>query len=84
MRVDQPTYPLPEALVSTLVGMRARDVLSHVQVYRERCIEKGKMAEFPFSSGMAVPGSSRTRVRDHVDRASLERVSFDVHDGGIR
>ena len=57
LKVDQPTYPLPEALVGTLVGMRARDVLSHVQVYRERCIEKGKMAEFPFSTGIAVPVS---------------------------
>jgi len=56
-RVDQPTYPIPEALVSTLVGMRARDVLSHVQTYRERCTEKGKMAEFPFDSGFSVVGS---------------------------
>ena len=56
-RVDQPTYPLPEALVDRLVGMRARDVLSFVQVYREHCIEKGKMAEFPFSSGLGVVGS---------------------------
>jgi energy-coupling factor transporter ATP-binding protein EcfA2 len=45
---DQPTYPLPDTLVRKLAGMRARDVLSEVQVYRERCIEKGKMAEYPF------------------------------------
>lgn len=30
-----------------LVGLRARDVLSEVQVYREHCIEKGKMTEYP-------------------------------------
>jgi hypothetical protein len=45
---EQPTYPVPDSLVRKLVGLRARDVLSQVQVYRERCIEKGKMAEHPF------------------------------------
>ena len=47
-RPDQPSYPLPDALVQKLAGLRARDVLSEVQAYRERCIEKGKMAEYPF------------------------------------
>jgi len=46
----QPSYPLPDALVRKLTGLRARDVLSEVQVYRERCIEKGKMAAYPFES----------------------------------
>jgi energy-coupling factor transporter ATP-binding protein EcfA2 len=45
---DQPSYPLPGALVQKLTGLRARDVLSEVQVYREHCIAKGKMAEYPF------------------------------------
>jgi len=45
---DQPTYPLPDALVRKLVGLRARDVLGEVQRYRERCVERGKMAEYPF------------------------------------
>ena len=44
---DQPTYPLPETLTRKLVGLRARDVLGEVQVYRERCIEKGKMTGYP-------------------------------------
>ena len=44
---DQPTYPLPETLVRKLVGQRARDVLGEVHRYRERCIERGKMAEYP-------------------------------------
>jgi len=45
---DQPTFPLPEVLLRKLVGLRARDVLGEVQRYRERCIEEGKMAEYPF------------------------------------
>jgi Cdc6-like AAA superfamily ATPase len=53
-RPDQPTFPLPEALVAGLVGLRARDVLNEVNVYRERCVAKGKMAEFPFD-GPALP-----------------------------
>jgi energy-coupling factor transporter ATP-binding protein EcfA2 len=43
----QPTYPLPETLVRKLVGQRARDVLGEVHRYRERCIERGKMADYP-------------------------------------
>jgi hypothetical protein len=46
-RADQPTFPLPEALVSKLAGCRARDVLGEVQTYREWCIAKGKMAAYP-------------------------------------
>ena len=52
-RADEPTFPLPEASVRELAGMRARDVLSRVQSYRERSIEKGKMAEFPFEQAAA-------------------------------
>lgn len=47
---EQPTYPLPEALVQKLVGLRARDVLLECQLYRERCIEEGKMAAYPFEN----------------------------------
>ena len=47
-RADQPTFPLPEAMLARLVGLRARDVLGAVQVYRERCVAKGKMTEYPF------------------------------------
>jgi hypothetical protein len=45
---DAPTFPLPEALVAKLAGLRARDVLGEVHRYRERCIEEGKMADYPF------------------------------------
>jgi len=47
-QANRPTYPLPDELVRKLTGLRARDVLSEVQVYRERCVEKGKMAAYPF------------------------------------
>ena len=55
-RGDQPTFPLPEALVRELAGMRARDVLSRVQTYRERCVEVGRIVEFPFELGDDVGG----------------------------
>ncbi len=47
----EPTYPLPDALVRRLVGLGARDVLEEVGRYRERCIAKGKMVEYPFEGG---------------------------------
>jgi chloramphenicol 3-O-phosphotransferase len=50
-QAHQPTFPLPEAFVCELSGMRARDVLSRVQTYRESSVKKGKMAEFPFKQG---------------------------------
>ena len=51
---DQPTYPLPETLLRKMVGQRARDVLSMVQSYRDRCIERGKMAEYPIEGSAIV------------------------------
>jgi energy-coupling factor transporter ATP-binding protein EcfA2 len=51
---DQATYPLPDGLVRKLAGLRPRDVLGEVHQYRERCIEKGKMAEYPFEGVGAV------------------------------
>ena len=45
---DQATYPLPDTFVRKLAGLRPRDVLGEVHRYRERCVEKGKMAEYPF------------------------------------
>jgi hypothetical protein len=61
-RADQPTFPLPEALVRELAGMRARDVLNRVQSYRERSIEKGKMAEFPFEPAGGASAHSDSEV----------------------
>jgi energy-coupling factor transporter ATP-binding protein EcfA2 len=51
---DQSTYPLPEILVRKLAGLRPRDVLGEVHRYRERCVEKGKMADYPFEGGDTV------------------------------
>jgi hypothetical protein len=51
----EPTYPLPDALVRRLVGLGARDVLEEVARYRERCIAKGKMVEYPFDEGDGEP-----------------------------
>ncbi len=59
---EQPTYPLPEALVRKLVGMRARDVLGEVLRYREHCIERGKMTEYPFDGD----GSPAPRPGDAI------------------
>ncbi len=55
-RADQPTFPLPDAMIGKLVGLRARDVLGAVHTYRERCVEKGKMAEYPSDGSDAAPG----------------------------
>ncbi len=52
---DQPVFPLPEAMIGKLVGLRARDVLNEVYLYRERCIAKGKMAEAPFDGPLPPP-----------------------------
>jgi hypothetical protein len=66
-QAHEPTFPLPEALVGELAGMRARDVLTRVQSYRERSIEKGKMAEYPFESG----GGDSARSRFEIDITNL-------------
>ncbi len=56
---ERPTYPLPDALVRKLAGLRPRDVLGEVHRYRERCVEKGKMADYPFE-GIG-PGDSKPK-----------------------
>ncbi len=53
----EPTYPLPDALLRRLVGLGARDVLDAVARYRERCIAKGKMVEYPFDEGEGEPAA---------------------------
>ena len=45
---DQPTYPLPDTLVRKLAGLRARDVLGEVQVYRERLHREREDGGIPF------------------------------------
>src|SRR5262249_28936703 len=61
-RADQPTFPLPESLVRELVGMRARDVLGKVHLYRESCVTKGKMADYPFDRPPSRPTPPGTKV----------------------
>jgi len=48
LNVDDTTYPLPEALVRQLAGMRTRDVLNECQVYRDRCVAEGRLVPYPF------------------------------------
>ncbi|APW61536.1 ATP-binding protein [Paludisphaera borealis] len=64
-RADEPTFPIPEALVSRLAGLRARDVLLECQAYRERCVEEGKMAPYPLEGPGSDSGSGGRR--DEVD-----------------
>ena len=59
---DQPTYPLPETLMRKLVGLRARDVLSEVQVYRECCIEKGKMTKYPLEGAGLLDANPNSQI----------------------
>ncbi len=59
-RPEDPTYPLPDALVRRLVGLGARDVIDEVHRYRERCIAKGKMVDYPFD-GEAEPTAAAAR-----------------------
>jgi hypothetical protein len=59
---DRPTYPVPEVLVRQLAGLRPRDVLGLVHRYRERCIEKGKMAEYPFEAAGAVGAGTEVAI----------------------
>ncbi len=61
-----PTYPLPDSLVRRLVGLGARDVLDEVHRYRERCIAKGKMAEYPSEAESDAAGPSRELERKVV------------------
>lgn len=68
-RPDDPTYPIPEALVSRLVGLRARDVLLECQAYRDRCIEEGKMAPYPPDEA----GASREAIDAERSINAIER-----------
>src|SRR5271166_1994393 len=50
-QADEPTYPLPEALIRRLAGMRTRDVLNACQDYRDRCVAQGRLLAYPFDDG---------------------------------
>ncbi|MGD0040410.1 MAG: helicase HerA-like domain-containing protein, partial [Isosphaeraceae bacterium] len=52
---DDPTYPLPPALVRRLAGMRTRDVLNACQVYRDRCVAEGRLVPYPFDGEITSP-----------------------------
>lgn len=72
-RPDQPTFPLPEPMIAGLVGLRARDVLDHVQIYRERCIAKGKMADDPRDGGDDAKRQESGRVQEQ-DVVAIEQA----------
>lgn len=68
-RPEDPTYPLPDALVRRLVGLGARDVIDEVHHYRERCIAKGKMVDYPFEGdgdGKAEPAAAARELERKV------------------
>ena len=72
-RPDQPTFPLPEPMIAGLVGLRARDVLDQVQIYRERCIAKGKMADDPRDGGDDARRQESGRVQEQ-DVVAIEQA----------
>ncbi|HKM52479.1 MAG TPA: hypothetical protein VJY33_03655 [Isosphaeraceae bacterium] len=73
-RSDEPTFPLPEELVRRLVGLRARDVLLQCQLYRERCVEEGKMACPPFG----VDGAGKETIAVEQAIAGIEQAWNDL------
>ena len=70
---NQPTYPLPDVLIQKLAGLRPRDVLGEVHRYRERCIQKGKMAKYPFENVDSVIPELEAGI------AALEQAWSDFH-----
>ncbi len=67
-QADEPTFPLPDVLVSRLVGLRARDVLLECQAYRDRCVQEGKMAAYPFEGTGDDHGPSAVDVERAVNQ----------------
>jgi energy-coupling factor transporter ATP-binding protein EcfA2 len=59
---EQSTYPLPDSLIRKLAGLRPRDVLGEVHRYRERCVEKGKMADYPFEGAGPVDPKPQSAI----------------------
>lgn len=47
LQEEEPTFPIPNALVEKLPGLYTRDVLSACQRYRERSIAHGSLAPYP-------------------------------------
>ena len=74
---DDPTYPLPPALVRQLAGMRTRDVLNACQVYRDRCVAEGRLVPYPFDGETHVAQRAGS-----LRRAGLERTPYDRLAGG--
>lgn len=63
-RPEEPTFPIPDEFVGRLAGLRARDVLGECQAYRERCVEKGKMAAIPTPGESTGPTGSGEPIND--------------------
>jgi hypothetical protein len=78
-RDSEPTFPFPDLLVQRLVGLRARDVLLECQLYRDRCIEEGKMADYP----SATNGQESTVLAAEQQINELERAWNDFRAGTV-
>jgi hypothetical protein len=52
---NEPTYPIPEALLRGLANRQPREVLDQCQLYRDRCIAAGKILPFEDPPLPAVP-----------------------------
>jgi hypothetical protein len=76
---SEPTFPLPELLVRRLVGLRAREVLLQCQVYRDRCIEEGKMADYPLQGNGYSEGAMVLQAERNV--TELEAAWNDFRAG---
>ena len=63
----EPTFPLPDELVRKLVGLRARDVLLECHLYRERCVQEGKMADYPFEGGRDEAGTKVIKTEQSIN-----------------
>ena len=73
----EPTFPLPDELVRKLVGLRARDVLLECHLYRERCIEEGKMADYPIE-GDGERGEARSSSEKAINEIEQAWNDFRV------
>ena len=72
-RADRSRYPT--RLVARLVGLCARDVLLECQAYRERCVEEGKMADYPSEGGRDEDRSSSRTTSSRSSSSSRPGTS---------
>lgn len=76
------TFPIPAAMVASMRGQRARDVLTRCQDYRERCIRSGRLVDDESGPGTDKPGGDEpgtTRVEQSWNDFRISR-GWDVPD----